>query len=105
MYELFEKIDDLVKVFLEEEATKVTAEEIGLDRRAAHRLFVTHNAIIVHKKHDASLQYYGGFEYVDKECRKEVGDYVFYTDDDDRVRRHLSYAKTGEYANQDDEEE
>jgi hypothetical protein len=35
------------------------------------------------------MQYYGGFEYVDKDYRYEMGDYVFYTVDDDRVGGHV----------------
>ena len=36
-----------------------------------------------------TLDYYGGFEYVHKYYRREVGDYVFYLAEDDRVRGHI----------------
>jgi hypothetical protein len=35
------------------------------------------------------MQYYGGFEYVYKEYRHEMGDYVFYLAEDDRVGGHI----------------
>jgi DNA-binding transcriptional MerR regulator len=41
--------------------------------------------LIVRKDEDRTLQYYGGFEYVDKDARTEVGNYVIYTNDSDRV--------------------
>ena len=65
------------------------ADELGLDRRAGYRLHVNEDCIVVDKDSDRTLQYYGGFEYVDKEYRIEMGDYVIYLGDDDRVRSHI----------------
>lgn len=67
--------------------TEVKAEELGLDRRAGWTLWVDedHTCIVIPKDRDGSLQYYGGFEYIDKEYRNEMGDYVFYSRDTDRV--------------------
>lgn len=67
----------------------VHVTELGLDQRAAHRVWVDDDCIIVLKQEDRSMQYYGGFEYVDKDYRTEVGDYVVYFADDDRVRGHI----------------
>lgn len=69
----------------------VPADDLGLDRRAAYRLWVDKDCIIVDKEHDSTLQYYGGFEYVDKEYRTEIDDYVIYLRDDERVDGHLRY--------------
>jgi hypothetical protein len=63
----------------------VSTEDLGLDRRAAYRVWVDEDAIIVTKDQDRTLQYYGGFEYVLKDARIECGDYVIYTNDDGRV--------------------
>lgn len=68
----------------------VTPDKLGLDTRAAYTLSVNEDCIIVDKRNDRTLQYYGGFEYVDKEYRKELGDYVIYLGEDDRVRGHLN---------------
>lgn len=86
--ELLDSVDSLVRDFMDK-ATEVTAEDLGLDRRAAYRLYVTDEVIAVPKGDDGKLQYYGGFEYVDKEYRRELGDWVFYSAEDDRVARHL----------------
>ena len=79
----------------------VQAEDLQLDRRAAYRLHVNEDCIIVDKNTDRTLQYYGGFEYVDKEYRIEMGDYVVYLGDDDRVRGHIDYY----YEREEEEEE
>lgn len=71
-------------------AQEVLPEDLGLDRRAGYRMFVTEEAIAVTKNCDRSLQYYGGFEYVDKDYRTEIGEWVFYSAEDDRVAEHLS---------------
>ncbi|CAB4162656.1 hypothetical protein UFOVP787_82 [uncultured Caudovirales phage] len=82
VYEINEKVRRYVN-----NLTEVKAEELGLDRRAGYTLWVDedHTCIVVPKNRDGSLQYYGGFEYIDKEFRHEIGDYVFYQRDDDRV--------------------
>jgi hypothetical protein len=64
----------------------VPADALGLDRRAGYRLFVNDDCIVTDKDGDRTLQYYGGFEYVDKDYRIEMGDYVIYLGDDERVR-------------------
>jgi|TARA_R110000851_G_scaffold13665_3_gene46562 hypothetical protein len=86
LYNIGQQIDTAVK----EQMTEVKADDVGLDRRAAHRLWVTEDTIAVSKDVDRGLQYYGGFEYVDKEYRMEMGDWVFYFADDERVADHLS---------------
>lgn len=61
---------------------------LGLDPRAAYQLWIGQDFIAVRSSDDRSLQYYGGFEYVDKEFRVECGEYVFYSTDDNRVYDH-----------------
>lgn len=69
---------------------EVTAEQLGLDPRSFWGYaYVDESAIVVIKEQTRSLDYYGGFEYVDADYRREVGDYVFYLAEDPRVRRHL----------------
>lgn len=63
------------------------ADKLGLDRRAGYSIYidVDRTCIVVKKYDDRVLQYYGGFEYIDKEFRYELGDYVFYSRDAERV--------------------
>lgn len=70
-------------------AKVIKPTQIGLDPRAAWRLYATCDYIAVDKKEDRNLQYYGGFEYVDKDLRQEIGDFVFYSAEAGRVADHL----------------
>ncbi len=64
---------------------------LGLDERATYGgLWVdTQNEEFIACKasDDRVLQYYGGFEYIDKEYRKELGVYVFYLAEPDEEGR------------------
>jgi hypothetical protein len=88
--DLFTLIDDVTEVTdtFVGGMVLVPANQLGLDPRCG-KLFVSPDCIGVYKSNDRSLQYYGGFEYVDIEYRYEFGDYVFYSSHDNRVRDHL----------------
>jgi hypothetical protein len=73
------------------QATEVAPEDVGLDRRSGYRLYLMEDGIIVTKYDDRVLQYYGGFEYVDKEHRFELGKWVFYSAEDERVQDCLDH--------------
>lgn len=90
MYEMIENIEKMVNTVVNS-MTEVKPEQLGLDKRSAYRLYVSEEAIAISKNRDGSLQYYGGFEYVDKNSRIEVGDYVFYTADDERVAGSIQF--------------
>ena len=73
--------------------TEVTAEQLGLDPRSFWGVaYVDESAIVVIKEQTRTLDYYGGFDYVDRDYRREVGDYVFYLAEDDRVAHHIARA-------------
>lgn len=61
---------------------------IGLDERCG-RIFIDEECIIVPKSNRRVIDYYGGFEYVDKEFIQEIGDYVVYLNGDERVLGHI----------------
>lgn len=86
--ELLEDINDKVEEAIGE-MTQIRPEACGLDNRAGYRLWISEDGIAVQKRNDGTLQYYGGFEYVDKEYRTEIGDYVLYHCDDERVQGHI----------------
>ncbi len=97
--ELNHRLDELVAELLGEEdgVELFSAEECGLDRRAAwNKLWVSDDFICCMKSDDGGLQYYGGFEYVDKELRREAGRFVFYfrgeEEVDSRVGSHIDHA-------------
>ena len=87
-----EDISEQVQNYVNENMEEVFLNEtkIGLDPRASYApIFINRSGIAVKKSYDRNMQYYGGFEYVYKEYRHEMGDYVFYLADDDRVGGHV----------------
>ena len=68
----------------------VSATELGLDVRCG-RAYVGENndCIVVDVGNARSYDYYGGFEYIDAEDKRSIGDYVIYLDTCDRVRDAL----------------
>lgn len=89
IYDVVDSVNLQVKELIDS-MTEVKAEQLGLDPRAGWRLYVTKECIAVLKRNDRTLQYYGGFEYVEADSRFELGDYVFYMETDDRVHEHLA---------------
>ncbi len=96
-YDMIDAISQVVERNVRENFEMVSADKLGLDIRAGYKLFVNEDAIVVTKTSDRSLQYYGGFEYVDESCRQELGDFVFYMADDDRVREHIEHFYTEQH--------
>ena len=89
VYDLIDDVQTKTHRFVNDYMDLVPASDCGLDIRCG-RLFVNSDGIAVSKDSDRSLQYYGGFEYVDKDYRHELGEFVFYSVDDDRVREHVA---------------
>ncbi len=87
MTSIYEFIDDVnEKLYrMVQKMEKVKANKLGLDIRAGYTLYIDEECIIVDKNDDRMLQYYGGFEYVDKDFRNAIGDYVVYMNGDSRV--------------------
>ena len=95
--ELFTKlqtaIDSAIEIYTAT-AKVLRPEDLGLDTRCADKIYVQDQCIIVHTNDDRDLQYYGGFEYVEKEYRLALGNYVFYSSDSCRVQQHLKNIDT-----------
>lgn len=92
MMKLIDRASQLVDDFIEHnEMEETNSGTCGLDPRAAHRMFIGREGIIVSKAHDRTLQYYGGFEYVDGDYRHEIGAYVLYMIDASRVQECIEW--------------
>jgi hypothetical protein len=92
IYNFIESVERQLEQMLESDDFVVVdsaelIEQMFGDRRAAFRVWVNtvDECIVVNKYTDRSLQYYGGFEYVPAEYRKEIGDYVIYMGMNERV--------------------
>jgi hypothetical protein len=91
LVDFIEDINEQVTEFVHKNFNEVSAESLGLDPRAARRLWVNETGIAV-KGGTRNLDYYGGFEYVDQSDRRSLGDWTFYlvSDEDSRVRGHVA---------------
>ena len=70
---------------------QVKPEQLGLDPRAGYRMYADDSAVAVRTTDMGSLNYYGGFEYVDKDNIKVIGDYTFFMADESRIQDCLDY--------------
>jgi hypothetical protein len=89
MMDLADEVQDMVERQVQG-MRRVSATELGLDNRCG-RAYVDENMayIVVDSGNARSYNYYGGFEYIDDEDKRILGDYVIYMDTSDRVRDAL----------------
>lgn len=81
IYDVEHQLDNLVQ-----DLPRVTANKIGLDIRAG-RVWIDLDSqlIIVGDDSVRTLEYYGGFEYVDDACTVTIGRYKIYNAESSRV--------------------
>ena len=89
IYELIKEINAKVEELINTEFRTVRPDALKLDRRSGYWLQINEDYIAVRKDERRTLDYYGGFEYVDEEHVTVLGDYVFYSADNERVQDHL----------------
>ena len=94
MSQIINTIDELLEEYIDSQCAEVVASQLGLDSRAGYVLYVSHEGVLVLKTRAGALDYYGGFEYVDKDARTEIGEYIFYSCKDKRVRECLNHFST-----------
>ena len=91
MWELQEQIDNMVDQYFEDSgAQRVSAEDVGLDFRAGY-VFVSTEEGWIASRNTRSLEYYGGFEYIDYEYKVVVGEITFYSSEHSRVSDAIEY--------------
>jgi len=71
------------------ELPKIKGEDVGLDNRSGRFWIDTEESLIITRV-GSSIEYYGGFEYVDSEDKTIFGDYVVYHNGD-RVEDAIAY--------------
>ena len=90
--ELKEEIDNLVGEYIDAGVSNIRPERLGLDSRAGYDLWVSEDRDVIGVKGQSAtrnLMYYGGFEYVDEESITRIGDWTFFSNENDRVAGHL----------------
>ena len=90
-YDFLEGIGLKVERFINKNMQQISAKDIGLDPRAGYTLYINEDAVACPKHNIGTFDYYGGAEYVNKEHRREIGDYVFFFREDSRVEEWIDY--------------
>lgn len=85
MLDLVDEVQDLVERQVAG-MRRVSATDLGLDQRCG-RAYVDEDmeCIVVDSGNARSFDYYGGFEYIDAEDKRVLGDYVVYLNTSERV--------------------
>ena len=88
IYGLQHSIEQTVEQYLKDSnAVLIGAhglEELGLDFRCG-RIYVSVDGDFVAACNSRSIEYYGGWEYIDSEFKLDAGHYRFYDREADRV--------------------
>jgi hypothetical protein len=94
MYKLEQTIENAVQQYIEEsdvvEIGPKGLEELGLDFRCG-RILISVNEDFVAACSPRSIEYYGGWEYIDSEFKLDAGSYRFYDREADRVDAVIRY--------------
>jgi len=92
MWELEDKINELIQQFIEEsDAVCVRADKVGLDYRCGS-VYVSIDEDFIAVSHNTnSIEYYGGFEYIDSEYITRLGHMTFYSGETSRVQDCIEY--------------
>ena len=94
MYKLNQTIDNAVQKYIEEsEVVEIGShglEELGLDFRCG-RILISVDEGFVAACSPRSIEYYGGWEYIDSEYKLDAGDYRFYDREAGRVDAVIQY--------------
>ena len=96
----------MVDNYVRQSCKQTTAAQLGLDSRAGYTLYVNldDRVIVVSNRNVGTLEYYGGFEYVDKENVTTLAGYTFYRGDEcERVTECLDFFEGKEPTEEDDE--
>ena len=102
MYKLFLTIEDAVQKYIEEsnvvEIGSLGLEELGLDFRCGC-ILISEEEGFVATANPRSIEYYGGWEYIDSEYKLDAGNYRFYDREASRVdivfRRYRELVQNG----------
>lgn len=91
-HEMMDEVNELVGKVLAGANALTTSEQIrgiGLDPRAASTIWICDDFIAIRRRNQGTMNYYGGFEYVDADCVDVLGDFVFYNAENSRVAGHI----------------
>ena len=103
MWELERQVEELVMKYLEEsDAVYVNADAAGLDYRCGS-IHISDSEDFIAVNSTYSIEYYGGFEYIDSDYKTTIGHVTFYSGEHSRVRDAIDYYKENTVNNNQEE--
>ncbi len=78
--DMLDAINEVVERNIRANFECVSGNDVGLDMRVG-RLYINVQDRVIASDNQRSLEYYGGFEYIDKDMVTTVGDWTFYQGD------------------------
>ena len=92
MWELEKQVEELVNKYIEEsEAVCVSARDIGLDYRCGMVYVSVADDFVAVSGSGSSINYYGGFEYINSDYITTIGGMIFYSGEHSRVQDAIEY--------------
>ena len=92
MWELEQQVEELVNKYIEEsEAVCVGARDVGLDYRCGMVYVSVADDFVAVSGGSSSINYYGGFEYIDSDYITTIGHMTFYSGETSRVEDCIRY--------------
>jgi hypothetical protein len=92
MWELEQQVEELVNKYIEEsEAVCVNADQVGLDYRCGMVYVSVADDFVAVSGGGSSINYYGGFEYIDSDYITTIGNMTFYSGEHSRVENCIRY--------------
>jgi hypothetical protein len=87
-HEMIDAVNEVVERNIRNNFEQVPASDLGLDIRCGRLLVDKADEVIAIPNHNIrGLDYYGGFEYIKEgDGRTTLGDYTFFTCENDRVQ-------------------
>ena len=80
LHMLTDTVNQIVDKYLKN-MDSIIPSEYNIDRQCGNIMWINTESIAIKKKDKDRFWYYGGFEYVNKDCITEIGDYIFITPD------------------------
>jgi hypothetical protein len=92
MWELEQQVEELVNQYIEEsEAACVGARDVGLDYRCGMVYVSVAGDFVAVSGGGGSINYYGGFEYIDSDQIITIGHMTFYSGEASRVQACIEH--------------
>lgn len=89
-YDIDDDVNSMIERRIADDCKVGDSKMTGLDERAFSTFWFHPDCIIIPADRRRSLDYYGGFEYIDSDHVRQYGYYVIYSAEADRVQEVLA---------------